>query len=128
VTEQAPTHHSPQQIKVGPDAATSNDPMAVFTRRIADRLAGKLALPLDSVCFWRFPASAPNVLDGWTRHEITIGGHEVIITSTIDDLSLPEHRVSVDGQAAPYQYTLDRPITDILADAAHRAIVAQRDT
>jgi hypothetical protein len=126
VTEQGVTHHHPERFTVGPEATDNDDPMVTFTRRIADRLADKLAHDLDAVSFRRFPATAPAALDGWTRHEITIGEHEVIITGTPDDFGLPEYRVTVDDQDAPYQYTLDRPITELLADAAHQAITGQR--
>jgi hypothetical protein len=126
MTEQAVTHHRPQRVTVGPEAATSDDPCAVFTRRIADRLSCLLVRPLETVCYRSFPATAPAELDGWTRHEITIDGHEVIITGTLDQFGLSEYRISVDDQTVPWHYTLNRTITDVLADAAHQAITSQR--
>ena len=116
------THHWPDRIDVGPDAATINDPMALFTRQVADHLARRTGQPLAAVGFWRFAPTAPSALDGWTRHEITIDGHTVVITGTLDEWKLTQYRVTVDDHDAPYRYTLDRPLTEVLAEAAHQAI------
>ncbi|MEV6851987.1 hypothetical protein [Actinoplanes sp. NPDC051411] len=125
MTEQI--HHRPARIDVDPhaDPGEISDPMVMFTYKIATHLAEQVGQPLDAVGFWRFSHSAPAVLDGWTRHEITVAEHTVVITSSPDGMNIPQYRVTVDDQEAPYRFTLDRPLAELLAEAAHRAITGQ---
>jgi hypothetical protein len=50
-----------------------------------------------------------------------------VLAGVPDNEGIPQYRLTVDDQDAPYRYTLDRPLVEILADAAYQAIATRAD-
>jgi hypothetical protein len=121
-----PEPRYPLAIDISAEPQPGDLTPATFTRTVGQRLGQMLGAKPDMMTLLLTAPTVP-VTARRTKHRIAVGGSVVVIKGSPDPflLSWPTYEVEVDGRPAPYEFTWDRPIVDLLAEAAHRVISEQ---
>jgi hypothetical protein len=100
-------------------------PPATLTREIASRLARLLHAEPDAMVYREAAYDPHSASSMRARHEIVIDGYrvEVIVRPDHAVPTMPTYLVLIDGRPVPIVFSYFLPLAQVLATAAHQAII-----